>query len=74
MVQKWLADHMAQTITGEELSISGITAYQPFDGLKELKIVRISRSLLGFLVLLLLHRLNQSASCVTFRTCNNYLS
>lgn len=51
MVQKWLADHMAQTITGEELSISGITAYQPFDGLKELKIVRISRSLLGFLVL-----------------------
>ncbi|XP_042006371.1 probable aminotransferase ACS10 [Salvia splendens] len=39
MVQCWFADHMSmtQSVTGGELSISGITSYQPFDGLKDLK-------------------------------------
>ncbi|KAH6762896.1 ACC synthase 10 [Perilla frutescens var. hirtella] len=37
MVQDWLADHGTESITGKGLSISGITTYQPFDGLQELK-------------------------------------
>ncbi|XP_057775647.1 probable aminotransferase ACS10 [Salvia miltiorrhiza] len=37
IVQDWLTDHTTRLITGEELSITGITSYQPFDGLKELK-------------------------------------
>ncbi|KAL1556793.1 putative aminotransferase ACS10 [Salvia divinorum] len=37
MVQCWFTDHMTQLVTGGVLSISGITSYQPFDGLKDLK-------------------------------------
>ncbi|KAI3468845.1 hypothetical protein Pfo_025508 [Paulownia fortunei] len=38
LVQEWLADHAKKSIMGRELSINGISAYQPFDGLMELKI------------------------------------
>ncbi|KAI3453533.1 hypothetical protein Pfo_010196 [Paulownia fortunei] len=37
LVQDWLADHARESIMGKELSKSGITMYQPFDGLMELK-------------------------------------
>ncbi|KAG8382339.1 hypothetical protein BUALT_Bualt05G0067100 [Buddleja alternifolia] len=38
LVQEWLEDHAKESIMGRELSISGITTYQPFDGLMDLKI------------------------------------
>ncbi|KAL0324082.1 UNVERIFIED_CONTAM: putative aminotransferase ACS10 [Sesamum calycinum] len=38
LIQEWLADHEAGSTMGQRLSISGLTTYQPFDGLMELKI------------------------------------
>ncbi|KAK6130123.1 hypothetical protein DH2020_036139 [Rehmannia glutinosa] len=37
LVQDWLADHARESIICQRLSKSGITTYQPFDGLMELK-------------------------------------
>ncbi|KAL3619372.1 hypothetical protein CASFOL_036942 [Castilleja foliolosa] len=37
LVQDWLADHGWSSMMGHELNVSAITAYQPFDGLMELK-------------------------------------
>ncbi|KAL2547445.1 putative aminotransferase ACS10 [Forsythia ovata] len=39
MVQEWLAEHTRESIICQDLSISGIAAYQSFDGLMELKVV-----------------------------------
>ncbi|GFP86472.1 probable aminotransferase acs10 [Phtheirospermum japonicum] len=37
LVQVWVADHGSASVMGLGSSVSGITAYQPFDGLMELK-------------------------------------
>ncbi|KAL3498732.1 hypothetical protein ACH5RR_041464 [Cinchona calisaya] len=38
LVQEWLAENAMESILGQDLSISGIATYQPFDGLMELKV------------------------------------
>ncbi|KAJ8555678.1 hypothetical protein K7X08_013174 [Anisodus acutangulus] len=38
LVQEWLAENVSRWMTAEDLSISGIATYQPFDGLLELKV------------------------------------
>ncbi|XP_022858638.1 probable aminotransferase ACS10 isoform X1 [Olea europaea var. sylvestris] len=42
VVQEWLADNTRESIICQDLSISGIAAYQSFDGLLELKVVSLS--------------------------------
>ncbi|KAK4365275.1 hypothetical protein RND71_016633 [Anisodus tanguticus] len=39
LVQEWLAENVSERMTAEDLSISGIATYQPFDGLLELKVI-----------------------------------
>lgn len=42
LIEKWISENMRDSILGREggeLSISGIAAYQPFDGMPELKVV-----------------------------------
>ncbi|CAI9759429.1 unnamed protein product [Fraxinus pennsylvanica] len=39
VVQEWLADNTRESIICQDLSISGIAAFQSFDGLVELKVV-----------------------------------
>ncbi|CDP16331.1 unnamed protein product [Coffea canephora] len=38
LVQEWLAENAKESILGQDMSISGIATYQPFDGLMELKV------------------------------------
>lgn len=38
LVRNWLVENGREAMLGDELSISGITNYQPFDGLMELKV------------------------------------
>ncbi|KAJ8526842.1 hypothetical protein K7X08_029319 [Anisodus acutangulus] len=38
LVQEWLAENVSRWMMTEDLSISGIATYQPFDGLLELKV------------------------------------
>ncbi|XP_059290246.1 probable aminotransferase ACS10 isoform X1 [Lycium ferocissimum] len=38
LVQEWLAENVSRWMMAEDLSISGIATYQPFDGLLELKV------------------------------------
>ncbi|XP_051129162.1 probable aminotransferase ACS12 [Andrographis paniculata] len=37
LVGEWVADHCAESLFGQELNMSDVAAYQPFDGLMELK-------------------------------------
>lgn len=42
LIEKWITENLTQSIFGEDggdFSISGIAAYQPFDGMTELKVV-----------------------------------
>lgn len=42
LIEKWITENLTQSIFGDDggdLSISGIAAYQPFDGMTELKVV-----------------------------------
>ncbi|KAK6130138.1 hypothetical protein DH2020_036117 [Rehmannia glutinosa] len=51
-VQDWLADHARESIMGQRLNKSGITTYQPFDGLMELKTVTVlmlTQAVAGFM-------------------------
>lgn len=38
LVRNWMVENGREAMLGDELSISGITNYQPFDGLMELKV------------------------------------
>ncbi|XP_019189179.1 PREDICTED: probable aminotransferase ACS12 [Ipomoea nil] len=38
LVQEWLAENVKESIMGPDMNITGIATYQPFDGLRELKV------------------------------------
>ncbi|XP_009626685.1 probable aminotransferase ACS10 isoform X2 [Nicotiana tomentosiformis] len=38
LIQEWLAENVSKWMMNQDLSISGIATYQPFDGLLELKV------------------------------------
>lgn len=45
MIEKWLSENLNDSVIGSnggELSITGIAGYQPFDGLMELKVVKLT--------------------------------
>ncbi|BBG98264.1 1-amino-cyclopropane-1-carboxylate synthase 12, partial [Prunus dulcis] len=45
LIEKWITENLTQSIFGDDggdLSISGIAAYQPFDGMTELKVAMAS--------------------------------
>lgn len=40
LVRNWMVENGTEAMLGDELSISGITNYQPLEGLMQLKVVR----------------------------------